>query len=585
METSTRVPQSGETGVHAVSSEAVLSSRVRTIGWCVLVGFGLIELAYGRHAMQSDGISYLDMGDAILRGDWTMAANAYWSPLYPFLEGLALKVLRPSAPWEFTVVHCVNFLIYLFALGCFEFLLRATVAIRPPADADGVSTPLPRWAIFAVGYAVFLWSSLSLITLERVTPDMLMAGFVYLAVGLLLRIWQQPSKLSRFLLIGVVLGLGYLAKAPIFPLSLVFFVFLWILASNWRSAVPRVLAAVLTFALVAGPFDALISRAKGRFTFGDTGRINYVMLVDGAGPAWYFQHLGTAGGHYKHPVRKIFDAPPIYEFATPIKGTIPVWYDPSYWADGATPRVHLRQELSLILRDVGLYLDTIFTSQASLLVGLVVLCFLGGRRLFLRQLAGRWPVWLMGLAGLGMYSLIDVEPRYIGVFFTLLWVGLFSGLAVPSGRDSLRVASLLTLAVVVTMTAPLALTAGEHLSHVVYSLKSEPDTQSQVAEDLGRLGVAPGDWVGRIGGRYGTGWARLLRVTVVAEVPRANARDFWYATPEQQAQVIETFRRLGVTAIVAEQIPPFEVFTPGPGWTKLGDGTFYAWKISPAGTR
>ena len=238
MKASAPVPHSGETAVSADSTAVALSSRVRVIGWCVVAGFGLIEAAYSRHTMQSDGISYLDMGDAILRGDWTMAANAYWSPLYPFLEGLVLRVLHPSAPWEFTAVHCVNFLIYLFAFGCFEYLLRATVAIRPSTDADGVSTALPQWTIFALGYAVFLWSSLSLITMERVTPDMLMAGFVYLAVGLLLRIWQQPAKLSRFFLIGAVLGFGYLAKAPVFPLSLVFFVFLWIVAGNWRRAVP-----------------------------------------------------------------------------------------------------------------------------------------------------------------------------------------------------------------------------------------------------------------------------------------------------------------------------------------------------------
>lgn len=31
---------------------------------------------------------------------------------------------------------------------------------------------------------------------------------------------------------------------------------------------------------------------------------------------------------------------------------------------------------------------------------------------------------------------------------------------------------------------------------------------------------------------------------------------------------------MGVIAIVAEQIPPLEVFTAGPGWLKLGDDIF-----------
>ena len=32
--------------------------------------------------MISDGVSYLDIGDAYFRGDWKAAVNAYWSPVY-----------------------------------------------------------------------------------------------------------------------------------------------------------------------------------------------------------------------------------------------------------------------------------------------------------------------------------------------------------------------------------------------------------------------------------------------------------------------------------------------------------------------
>src|ERR1017187_1796482 len=110
------------------------------------------------------------------------------------------------------------------------------------------------------------------------------------------------------------------------------------------------------------------------------------------------------------------------------------------------------------------------------------------------------------------------------------------------------------------------------------------------------MGIKPGDPIARIGGLFNVGWARLLRVTIVAEVPRANWREFWCAKPEVQAQVIETFRRLGATAIVAEQTPGNEelgataivaeqtpgneVYLPGPEWHKLGDGTFYALRLA-----
>ena len=115
-----------------------------------------------------------------------------------------------------------------------------------------------------------------------------------------------------------------------------------------------------------------------------------------------------------------------------------MWYDASYWADGALPRLFLTRELSVVRRWVNFYLDLLFTSQAALLVGFVVLCFMAGPSTWLQQISAQWPIWLMGLAGLGMYALVHVELRYIAVFFTLIWVGLFSGLAMPPGNDGRR---------------------------------------------------------------------------------------------------------------------------------------------------
>jgi|SRR5271165_160206 len=563
----------------AASADAVLTSHVRTIASCVLVLAGLIEAVYSRRAVWADGISYLDMGDAMMRGDWKMAISVYWSPLYPFLQGLALRLVKPSAYSEFAVVYVVNFLTYLFALGCFEFLLQAATGNnRRVSGVPGDSGRLPRWAVFAMGYAVFLWSSLTLITMQMPTPDILMAGFLYLAVGLLLRLWARPQSFSLFVALGAVLGFGYLAKAAVFPLAFLFFVIAWILAGGWRRAAPRVVLASFAFLAVSGPWIMALSHAKGRFTFGDTGRFNYVREVNHASPNPYFQNPGTGSGHLVHPVRKIFDAPPIYEFAAPIKGTLPVWYDPSYWTEGAVPRVSLKRELGVVLRWLMFYFDLFFSNQIALFVGFIALCLMAGRGLVFRQLTARWPVWLIGLAGLAMYALVFVESRYVAVFIALLWVGLFSGLSMPPGHEGRRLVSLVTLAVVIAIASPTVVTVVGDLGRI---LKGQPHNQWEVSQDLQKLGVMPGDRIARIGGLFNVGWARLLRVTIVAEVPRANWREFWCAKPEVQAQVIETFRSLGVTAIVAEQTPGNEVYMPGPEWHKLGDGTFYALRLSP----
>jgi 4-amino-4-deoxy-L-arabinose transferase-like glycosyltransferase len=579
LNSSDRLVDSEETATPAIADEGLLTSRFRIGALCLMTLIGLIEAVYGRHSIQDDGVSYLDMGDAIVRGDWKMAVNGHWSPLYPWLQGLALRLFKPGAYSQFSVVHFVNFLIYLFALGCFDFLLRVAVADRPRMDdaANGTSR-LPRWAVFAVGYSVFLWSAVGVVTIRVVGPEILMAGFLYLAVGLLLQTSDRRQSFSRFVLLGAVLGLGYLAKAPMFPLAFVFFAAAWILAGGWKRATPHVLAAVLAFLAVSGPWITTLSRAKGRFMFGDSARYNYVLFLDGAGPAGYFQNLGIATGRFTHPVRQIFDSPPVYEFATPIKGTLPVWDDPSYWSDGAVPRFSLRRQLSVTGDWLAFYFDLLFTSQTALFVGFIVLGFMGGRDLFFKQVMARWPVWLIGLAGLGMYALVHVELRYIAAFVTLFWVGLFSGLEIPRGRESRRLAFLVTLTVVIAVASPVAESLVDHTKRI---FRGQPHNHWRVAEDLRRLGVMPGDRVGRLPTHFGLGWARLLRVTVVAQIPIENSENFWCAKPEVQERVIETIRRVGVTAIVAEQIPPNGVCAPGPEWHKVGDGTYYALKLEP----
>jgi len=117
----------------------------------------------------------------------------------------------------------------------------------------------------------------------------------------------------------------------------------------------------------------------------------------------------------------------------------------------------------ILQRYISLYFDLLFSSQSALLVGLMVLLFLGEQKSWLEKIRSCWPVWLMGLAGLGMYALVLVEPRYIAAFFTLFWVGLFSGIVIPKGREAVRTAPLITIIVVFVIAAPVGL-FGESLA-------------------------------------------------------------------------------------------------------------------------
>src|SRR5207302_7251773 len=107
---------------------------LRICCWCVALTLGAADAWSTRFDANPDGISYLDIGNAYWRGDWHNAINAYWSPLYSWILGFFLKVLKPSAYWEYPVAHLVNFLIYLSALGSFEFFLGTFIAQQKERD-------------------------------------------------------------------------------------------------------------------------------------------------------------------------------------------------------------------------------------------------------------------------------------------------------------------------------------------------------------------------------------------------------------------------------------------------------------------
>ena len=65
------------------------------------VVLGAVHAWVGRYSMNPDGVSYLDMGDALVRRDWVNALNAYWSPLYGWLLGIVVNAVKPPLNGNF----------------------------------------------------------------------------------------------------------------------------------------------------------------------------------------------------------------------------------------------------------------------------------------------------------------------------------------------------------------------------------------------------------------------------------------------------------------------------------------------------
>jgi hypothetical protein len=543
----------------------------------VTVLLGVIFAWLGRFAMISDGISYLDLGDAYLRGDWAMAANAYWSPMYACLLGVAMRILRPSIWWEFPVVHLVNFVAFLAALFSFRYFLQNLLRGDEESPEDGRSLRVPDWAVWGIGYGLFVWYSLVLIGIEFISPDLLLSAWVFLFAGLLLQLRTEVSY-ARFAALGFVLGAAYLTKGAMFPLSIVF---LGIALFAGKLTMPRVVGVVLAtvlFALVAAPLVLLLSRAKERLTFGDTGKLAYAWKVSpGASPA-NWQGGPDPAEIPLHPTRQLLTYPALYEFAEPVGGTYPPWYDPSYWNDGLRPRFNFRSQVRAFLQSLVKYGD-LLTNQLGLMASMLTLILFGGRSA-LKSLLRHWPLLTIGLAALGLYSLVWVLPRYVGVFVVLSGIALVAGLRLPHGPNLDGVVRAVAIAAIITT----GLTPAQALFEKAYQaisgghsyMEREP---MRAAEGLFQLGLKPGARVAVITPGITDFWARLGRFKIVCQIesPSSGSDEFWNSSQPQKEEVYAVMARTGARAVVTWNSTGADL---GPGWQRL-PGTFYHAHLLP----
>jgi hypothetical protein len=554
--------------------KALLTERSFLIVCMVL---GAVQSWICRYTMITDGISYLDIGDAYFQRDWADAINAYWSPMYSWCLGLALYLFRPSIWWEFITVHIVNFTIYVAALFCVRFFLHAVLrAIREENTSGSVdSLPLPECAFLGLGYGVFLWCGLVLADVGRVIPDLLAACPVFLIAGYLVELRNHHSY-AKYALFGALNAAAYFGKGINFLLA---FGFLGILlfSGKWsKSRMCGVLLAAVTFLIVCSPFVRALSKAKGRFTIGDTGKLVYSALVYPNKAQIHWQGDPPGSGIPLHPTRQLLDNPPVFEFAEPIHGTYPPWDDPSYWNDGTRWHFRLRSQLRVLVQSAFAY-EQLFLQESALLAGLLIFLFLGGAPTR-RAIAANWP--LLAAAGLGLaaYSFVLVIPRYIAASMVLLWVAIFGGVRLPKDAKLERMSKYVAAAVAVVVLASVV----GHIADTAYAnltVGEKPPAKDQVKTAIGleNLGLRAGDKVAVVGLGNDDHWARLGRFRIVAEaaVLGVDAREFWAASPERRNLAYECLSRSGAKVVVAWN-PPSSA-KEDPRWKQISDTGYYAY--------
>ena len=552
-----------------------LSLTIRRIFWFLGIVLGLLEAIASRFTMNVDGISYLDLASAYLHHDWKSAVNGYWSPLYPWLLAATMRVFHTPMNWESTLVHFLNWILFLASMAAFEFFLLEMCAGNRAAK-DAVVRPLPEWAVRVFGYSLFLYAGLVWISIDIVTPDQCVAAVTYVVAGLLLRIHRRKSNWKWYILLGALLGIGYLTKAILLPIGLVTVVTIPFFATR-ESFSRRIANAALTaivFAAVAAPLVIALSLSKGRLTSGDTGKIAYAQMVDGLVKYHYWQGEGNLGAP-KHPARKIGSVPDVYEFAAPVGGTYPLWYDTSYWFDGLQAKFEIAGQLGVLKKTLRLIASCLL-EQGPLLVVLGSLIFVDfGAYSYWRQIGSVWPVWLPGVAAVGLYALVWFEARYVASFLTIIGLLCFAAVRLTPSVTTRRVTMGLSLG-----AAALNLFAvGSVATRNLYSSVFRPrNTQWEVALALSKAGIRPGDGVATIiDHRMGDYWARLAQIKIIEDIPFEEAPKLASLDSDSRAQLIRILQTPGAKAVITMPEPPGGTGLP---WQRLGTTDYFAFWLA-----
>jgi hypothetical protein len=566
------------------ATENIRSLRIR-LAFCALGAvLGFSQAWTSRLDAEDNTVSYLDMGSYFFHGHHWSIINGFWSPLYALLLSLPVTVLKPSMYWEYPTVHLVVFLIFLFTIACFDYFLRQLMQFRSEAETEKKDSSELDWVWIATGYTIFFWSSLQLIGVDRITPDMLVAGFFFLSCGLLVTISSGRAQWKAFLGLGLTLGLIYMTKFFLLPICLLILVVAWLIAK--QRARYAIISAV-AFVALAAPFIAALSAEKGRFTYGEAASYDYAVTVNGI-PHYHWQ--GDRNMPLSHPTREILAAPAIYEFREPFKGTYPPEYDISYWYDGVKPQIHFRQQMRALATNLFFEFETVFYAlNGVLLTTLFLTLYQTGRRfLILKDMLRYWFLIVPCVALAVVHALVYYHPRYLAASFAVLLLCLFSiadstfalrKSRLPSGVAVLQFAMFFGF-----VGLPLLL----HLFdvHPLHSRVVETASYQQVAEKAVEMGLRPGDQIASLNySNEGMAmWAHLARIQIIAEVYNRPGQtgggtvSYWNADPLTQERALQRLAQTGARAAVSQDTPTGE---GAGGWLQIGKTGYYLFWLKP----
>jgi len=512
-----------------------VSFRTGLIGGSIVLA--MIQANATKFAIAPDGISYLDLGAALTRGDWPKAISSYWGPVYPWLLGICVAVFHAQGLQQFAVAHALNVLFFALTLLVFDRIWTKVLANIVASD----ESKLLRSSVLYLGYAAFSCSFVPMIGL--VTPDLLLSA-VILSIGFCFWKWIATEEQRWLLAAGVLLGTGYLIKSIMLPVGLVtlFATFILMLVRS-RNIRPLLLATSI-FLLISSPLVICLSARAKRLTIGDAGRLNYAWFVSNpsVGDSFLEQRAFFPLGSV------ISDEPRVFAIPTQAHVTFLPWFDPGQLTKNVKAKFHFRNQvkrLSLGLLDYRNFV--LLSGYEFLLIAILILAWMGKPSQAYSDFILFLTIWFFAAGALSAYGLVLVEPRYINAFWCL---SIASALAISlrnlNAKHRIAGRVMFVAAVLFTFQA---------LPGLRHSLINSGDVaypvQARVAAALRANGLSNGDKVAVIDWPYYQApWAKLANASISAYVPTAEIPYVCRNHEVPSANFLETVKFTGARWII-----------------------------------
>jgi hypothetical protein len=375
------------------------------LNWCVQV---LWFWRYCGRNINADAVSYIGIARHLAAGDFKASVHGYWSPLISWLIAATSLAVRAHTTNDLTLT---------------AHLLMSPLFVLCAALAYWLTYRL--WGSRGLGAMVVLWftaaRAVAAFSVFFIGADFLLTTCVLAYFILLLRCLEEPENLGKWVALGLVHSVAFLAKAislPLFAIATLLAVVSSLHAKSKKATVALVCAAIFPVLSMAGWGTAI--RAKYHvFTTGYQLRFN---LLDPAAR----RASQPAGLAVLHDARLSYDDFMVTDQMPP--GS-PIWRA-HVWRPGL-----LRQ----ILRKEAQNVPVAIKEFAVLLTpGGILALFLGmiqlarGRKQAPTRFRFAWIVLLTTAALVVAYCMLVFDGRY-ALPITAVLMTLCIRFAVPPG--------------------------------------------------------------------------------------------------------------------------------------------------------